>query len=70
VSEDKDRLLLRVVAGGEPTPEELAALVVALSAQRQVAGTPAVTGSAWSDHARLLRRPIARGPAAWRWSLR
>jgi hypothetical protein len=62
--------LLRVVAGGEPSPEELAALVTALAAAgaANVAEPPAP--APWSRHDARLRRPLSPGPDAWRWSLR
>ncbi|HET6909849.1 MAG TPA: acyl-CoA carboxylase subunit epsilon [Mycobacteriales bacterium] len=65
-----DRPILRVVAGGDPTPEELTALVVALSARQRVGEILPISAPAWSDRSRLLRQPLARGPVAWRWSLR
>jgi hypothetical protein len=59
------RPLLRVVRG-EPTPEELAALVAVLGA-RNAGGAqpPAATRSAWSDPAGQVRRPLAHGPGRW-----
>ncbi|MFB4280372.1 MULTISPECIES: acyl-CoA carboxylase subunit epsilon [unclassified Nonomuraea] len=57
---------MRVIKG-DPTPEELAALVVALRTLRQEpAPRPAVRPR------RVLRRPLARGPRGWRessWNL-
>jgi len=66
-----DAPLLRVLRG-EPTAEELAALVTVLAAR--AASTPA-TGhaaprSAWADPARALRRPVTVGPDGWRASAR
>jgi hypothetical protein len=55
---------LRVVRG-EPTPEELAALVAVLATRSAaVAPAPAVR-SAWADPARRLGR-TSPGPSAWR----
>ena len=61
------RPLLRVVRG-EPTPEELAALVAVVGApaleRRRAAGC---ARSAWSDPARLVRRPLVHGPGPCGW---
>jgi len=58
--------MLRVVGGGDPSAEELAAVVVALAAiSRESAPAPAVR-SAWADRAQLLRRPFRHGPGMWR----
>lgn len=60
------RPLLRVVRG-EPTPEELAALVAVLAAR---AAAPADEEQRqpdlWADRGATLRRPLHPGPAAWR----
>ena len=60
-----DGPLLRVVRG-EPTPEELAALLAVLASR--TAGTPDVphSRSAWNDPARRVRRPVVHGPGGWR----
>ena len=63
-----DAPLLRVVHGGQPTDEELVALVVALSSREAVAPEPP-RRSAWADRARLLRRPVRHGRDMWRRSL-
>jgi hypothetical protein len=55
---------LRVVHGGEPTAEELTALVVALSARGPADAPPA--RSLWADRSAALRRPLRAGPGAWR----
>ena len=61
---------LVVVHGGVPTDEEVAALVVALSAAATpVDAEPAVT-SRWADRRALLRRPLNPGPGAWAASAR
>jgi hypothetical protein len=59
------RPLLRVVRG-EPSPEELAALVAVLGARAGGADRPpALPRSAWSDPARLVRRSLPHGPGQW-----
>ena len=63
------RPALTVVHGGEPTPEEVAALVVALSA---VAPTElaAPRRAGWADRAPMLRKPLEHGPGRWAASAR
>jgi hypothetical protein len=58
---------LRVVGGGEPTPQELAALVVAL-ASRAATTQASPARSAWADRAALMRRPHRHGRDVWRHS--
>jgi Acyl-CoA carboxylase epsilon subunit len=62
------------VLAGHPSPEEVAALMAALSAvlaaarhsaQRQERAAPG-----WADRSRLLRVPPVPGPDAWRRSAR
>jgi hypothetical protein len=66
---------MRVVAGA-PTPEELAAVTAVLQAaeaQAAAAGRAVVDEaprSAWDASARGLRKPVVRGGAAWRESMR
>lgn len=67
---------LRIVRG-EATPEEIAALVAAVSAKGRAARSAAATASRrsapvsrWADRARQLRRPLPQGPDAWRAALR
>ncbi|MEV6034700.1 acyl-CoA carboxylase subunit epsilon [Nonomuraea sp. NPDC052116] len=59
------------VIKGDPSPEELAALVVALRALADDdVSEPPVGGS--SARRRVLRRPLVTGPRGWRessWSL-
>jgi hypothetical protein len=55
---------LRIVKG-DLSAEEIAALVVVLT-PRPPAAEPARRSSAWSDHARTVRRPLQHGPGAWR----
>jgi len=57
---------LRIVRG-EPTPEELAALVVVLAGRS--AASSSVTGEPrplWRSRGRNVRPPLAPGPGAWR----
>jgi predicted DNA-binding transcriptional regulator YafY len=66
---DQPPPMLRVVHGGEPTPEELAALVATLGAL--AAAGPGDDSAetrlqAWSARADALRRPLRPGPGAWR----
>ncbi|GAB3461695.1 hypothetical protein GCM10027570_47670 [Streptomonospora sediminis] len=61
---------LRVVRG-DPSPEEAAALVAALTARARAvqaarAARQPQPRSGWRDRSRLLRRPPAPGPGAWR----
>jgi hypothetical protein len=58
------RPMLRVVRG-EPTPEELAALVAVLGARSAGGSRPPATRSAWSDPAGLVRRPLTHGRGQW-----
>lgn len=65
-----ERPLLRVVRG-DPTPEELAALIVVLAAKAaRVTRPPAPPRSAWRDRRQLMRAPPHPGPGAWRASAR
>jgi hypothetical protein len=60
--------VLRVVHG-DPTPEEIAALVTVLATRSAAAaGTPppSLPVAGWADRASRLRRPVAAGPGAWR----
>jgi hypothetical protein len=61
---------LRII-NGNPTPEELAAVTVvltALSGGGDAGPTPVIAGG-WADPALRLRRPIPPGPGAWRASV-
>ena len=68
---DAGRPVLRVVRG-EPTAEELAALVAVAAVagvRAAAAGEPGGDRrprSAWNHPARLVRRPVAAGPGGWR----
>jgi acyl-CoA carboxylase epsilon subunit len=61
------RPFLRIVKG-DPSPEEVAALVVAMSALRRDSEPvrPATSRSGWSDRSRLLRTPVHPSQDAWR----
>ncbi len=58
--------LLRIVRG-DPTPEELAAVVAVMTAAAAggAAGTKAPPGQ-WRSRGRNIRPSLARGPDAWR----
>lgn len=59
------------IVRGEPSAEELAALVVVLGGLARAAGVePPVPRRTWADPARRLRTPLRPGPSAWRVSLR
>jgi hypothetical protein len=58
--------VLRVVKG-DPTPEELAALIAVVSTRATPAPTaPDPTPSDWSTYWRNVRRPFHPGPGRWR----
>jgi hypothetical protein len=55
------------VVRGDPTPEEIAALVAVLTARaRAAAGPGPERRSAWADPGRRLRPGLHHGPGAWR----
>ncbi len=61
-----DRPVLRVVSGN-PTPEEIAALVAVVAAAGSSAPARPTTGSAhagWAAHDRTVRQPLVQG--GWR----
>jgi hypothetical protein len=57
------------IVRGNPSAEQIAAVVTVLSARLEPAG-PARAGQAprsrWSERSRQLRAPLARGQGAWR----
>ena len=62
------RPLIQVVKGN-PTPEELAALVAVISARAAAAAAPTRLpdhASDWASYWRNLRRPLQHGPGRWR----
>jgi hypothetical protein len=66
-AERTERPTLRIVAGN-PSPEEIAAVTVVLTAVAQAQNDtgraqPAVGG--WADPSHRLRRPLPTGPGAW-----
>jgi hypothetical protein len=69
MGEQDTRPVLRVIRGN-PTDEELAALVSVLAARAQASQAAGADQrprrSAWSDRGRMLRRPLPHGPGAWR----
>lgn len=68
---DDERPVLRVVKG-DPTPEELAALVAVVQARVSAAGKPAArkVKSGWAAYWRSVREPVQHGPGGWRASAR
>ncbi len=68
---DETRPVLRVVKG-DPTPEELAALVAVVQARVSADGKPAARKekSGWAAYWRSVREPIQHGPGGWRASAR
>jgi len=62
---EPQRPVLRIVRG-EPTPEELAALVAVLSARALTSEAPTPLASAWSSRRSQLRRAVHVGPGEWR----
>ena len=61
---------LRVVRG-EPTDEEIAALVVALRLREPAPAPAAARASGWTERAACTQRlPARRGPGVWSRSLR
>jgi hypothetical protein len=65
VSERAEEPLLRVVRG-EPTAEELAALLAVVTARAATSSAVDRPRSTWSDPARQVRRPVPPGAGAWR----
>ena len=59
--------ILKVVKG-DPTPEELAALVTVIAARSSAAAVPADPGRAsnWATYWRNARQPFRPGPGQWR----
>jgi acyl-CoA carboxylase epsilon subunit len=72
-AEGQEPPLLRIVKG-DPTPEEVAALVTVVSAMAAGAAEAAANDraptSAWAAHHRKLRPALRPGPGAWRTSAR
>jgi hypothetical protein len=64
VSEDVQSLLQ--VVTGDPSPEELAALVAVLASLGGPAATPPRRRPVWNAPRRLVRSTHRHGPGAWR----
>ena len=69
--DDKQRRPMLRVVHGDPSPDELAALVTVIAAKaRQRAAArrrrPELPHSAWTDRSRLVRQPVRPGRGAWR----
>jgi hypothetical protein len=65
-SSEPQRPLLRVIHGGEPTAEETAALVMAVTLlSSSGAGSAEPAPSRWASREAALRRPLHPGPGAW-----
>jgi hypothetical protein len=57
------------IVSGNPSAEDVAAVVAVLSARLRPAGATGAgqaTRSRWSARSRQLRAPLLRGPGAWR----
>jgi Acyl-CoA carboxylase epsilon subunit len=57
------------IVAGNPSAEQIAAVVTVLSARLRPAGATGAgqaTRSRWSARSRQLRAPLLRGPGAWR----
>ena len=70
-ADDSPRPALRVIKGN-PSPEEIAAVTVVLTAVGDRPSEPAeplTQAGGWSDPALRLRRPVQPGPGAWRGSV-
>ena len=63
------RPALRIVRGGNPTPAELAAVVLAVTAAAAAVTSGEEAGrrrGGWADRSAGLRQPLRGGVAAWR----
>jgi hypothetical protein len=56
------------VVKGNPTEEELAALVAVLALRSAADQEPQATQTGWSAYWRSVRAPVQPGPEAWRMS--
>jgi hypothetical protein len=71
MTDDTQPLALLRVVRGDPTDEELAALLAVLTAGTASREVRANAGrSAWHHPARLVRRPVTSGPGGWTASAR
>jgi Acyl-CoA carboxylase epsilon subunit len=58
-----------VIVRGNPSAEEIAAVMAVLAARTAPAGASGARASVrseWSARSRLLRAPLLRGPGGWR----
>lgn len=62
---DETTPLLRVVKG-DPSPEELAALVAVVASLGGSSAPPARRTPEWNHHRRMQRVVLRHGPGAWR----
>ena len=59
-----------VTVTGNPTPEELAAVIAVVASSGGAVEEPeAPPVSRWADKAAVLRQPLRHGPGAWRATL-
>jgi len=67
MSDQEQEAVVRVVKG-DPTPEELAALIAVMTARVAAAETEPATerASDWASYWRNVRRPLQHGPGRWR----
>jgi hypothetical protein len=65
VSDEQPAPLLRVVKG-DPTPEEVAALVAVIASMSAPEAPAPRPVSSWADPARGVRTTLPHGPGAWR----
>ncbi|HZO66813.1 MAG TPA: acyl-CoA carboxylase subunit epsilon [Kribbellaceae bacterium] len=67
MSDKEQEAVVRVVKG-DPTPEELAALIAVITARVAAAETEPATerASDWASYWRNVRRPLQHGPGRWR----
>ena len=69
--DDKQRRPMLRVVRGDPSQDELAALVTVIAARVQQRAAaqrcrPEFPHSAWTDRSRLVRQPVRPGRGAWR----
>ena len=65
MSDEQAAPLLRVVSG-DPSPEELAALVAVVASLGSAAAAPPRRTPEWQAHHRTVRATYAHGPGGWR----
>jgi hypothetical protein len=66
VTDDAARAPLLRVVSGEPSPEELAALIAVVSSRAGAAEPDPPASSRWASRSAGLRRALPSGPGAWR----